>query len=90
MTQKSTNKDKHKEIMNDWNYDAYCMLTSLSVWNFEKFKSLIFVVQSVNTTLTNCIEFVHFSWKFSVGICRGGASTVGSERYWYHSEEGKQ
>jgi hypothetical protein len=79
MTHKSTNKDNHEEIMNDWNYDAYCMLTSLSVWDLQKLKFLVFVVQSVNSTLTNHIEFIHVSWKFCVGICRGGSpSTVGS------------
>jgi hypothetical protein len=36
---------KYKEITNDSNYDATCMLTSLSVRNLEKFKCLIFVVQ---------------------------------------------
>jgi hypothetical protein len=38
---------KYKEIMNDWNYDASCTLTSLPVWDVENFKRLIFVVQSV-------------------------------------------
>jgi hypothetical protein len=36
--------DKYKEITNNWNYDASCMLTSLSVWDFENVKRLIFVV----------------------------------------------
>jgi hypothetical protein len=39
--------DKYKEIMNDWNYDANCKLTSLLVWDIENFKCLIFVAQSV-------------------------------------------
>jgi hypothetical protein len=39
--------DKYKEITNDWNYDASYMLTSLPFWDFENFKRLIFVVQSV-------------------------------------------
>jgi hypothetical protein len=38
---------KYKEIMNDWNYDVSCTLTSLPVWELENFKRLIFVVQSV-------------------------------------------
>jgi hypothetical protein len=33
--------DEYKEIMNDWNYDASCRLTSLTVLDF------IFVAQSV-------------------------------------------
>jgi hypothetical protein len=39
--------DKYKEITNEWNYDASCMLTSRPVWDSENFKHLIFVVQSV-------------------------------------------
>jgi hypothetical protein len=39
--------DKYKEIMNDWNYDASCMLTSFLVWDLENFKCLIFIAQSV-------------------------------------------
>jgi hypothetical protein len=39
--------DKYKELTNNWNYDANCKLTSLPVWDFENFKRLIFVVQSV-------------------------------------------
>jgi hypothetical protein len=27
--------DKNKEIMNNWNYDASCTLTSLPVWDLE-------------------------------------------------------
>jgi hypothetical protein len=57
--------DIYKEITNNWNYDASCTITSLPVWDFENFKRLIFVVQSVqqgtevNETrktqrLTNC------------------------------------
>jgi hypothetical protein len=42
--------DKYKEIMNDWNYDASCTLTSLPVWDLENFKCLVFVVQSVQNT----------------------------------------
>jgi hypothetical protein len=38
---------KYKEITNDWDYDASWTLTSLPVWDFENFKRLIFVVQSV-------------------------------------------
>jgi hypothetical protein len=40
--------DKHKEITNDWNYNASCMLTSLSAWNLKNFKHLIFVLQCVH------------------------------------------
>jgi hypothetical protein len=40
--------DKHKEITNDWNYDASCTVTSLPVWDLGNFKRLIFVVQSVH------------------------------------------
>jgi hypothetical protein len=39
--------DEYKEITNNWNYDARCTLTSLPVRDFENFKRLIFVVQSV-------------------------------------------
>jgi hypothetical protein len=35
--------DKHKAGTNDWNYDASCTFTSLSVWDLENFKRLIFV-----------------------------------------------
>jgi hypothetical protein len=43
---KKPHTDKYKEITNDWNYDASCTLTSLSVSNLENLKSLIFVAQS--------------------------------------------
>jgi hypothetical protein len=39
--------DKYKEIMNNWNYDASCMLTSLPVWDLKNLKHLIFVAPSV-------------------------------------------
>jgi hypothetical protein len=39
--------DKYKEIKNDWNYDASCMLTSLLLWDLENFKCLDFIAQSV-------------------------------------------
>jgi hypothetical protein len=39
---------KYKAITNYWNYDACCTLTSLPVWDFENFKRLVFVVQSVH------------------------------------------
>jgi hypothetical protein len=40
--------DKYKEFVNDWNYDVSCMLTSFLVLDFENFKHLIFVGQSVH------------------------------------------
>jgi hypothetical protein len=36
---------KYKEITNDWNYDASCMLMSLQDWDLENFKPLISVAQ---------------------------------------------
>jgi hypothetical protein len=45
--------DKYKEITNKWNYDASCTLTSLPVWDFENFKRLILVVQSVRLLLAS-------------------------------------
>jgi hypothetical protein len=41
---------KYKEVMNDWNYDAsyVLMLISLPVLDFEKFKCLIFVAESIH------------------------------------------
>jgi hypothetical protein len=45
--------DKYKEIMNNWNYDAGCTLTSLPVWDLQNFKRLIFVVQSVPPELVS-------------------------------------
>jgi hypothetical protein len=39
--------DKHKEIMNDKNYDANCLLTSLLVSDLENFKHVISFAQSV-------------------------------------------
>jgi hypothetical protein len=45
---------KYKEIMNNWNYDASCMLTSLPVSDVEHFEQLVFVAQSVQHVL--CIE----------------------------------
>jgi hypothetical protein len=39
--------NKYSEIMNDWNYEARCMLTSLLVWGFVNCKLLILVAQSV-------------------------------------------
>jgi hypothetical protein len=38
--------DKYKEIMNDWNYNANCMLTLIPIWDLN-FKLLFFVVQNV-------------------------------------------
>jgi hypothetical protein len=35
--------NKYKEIMNDWNCDAICMLTSLPFSDKENCKCLIFV-----------------------------------------------
>jgi hypothetical protein len=43
--------DKYKEIMNEWNYDASCMLTPPLVLDLENFQCLIFVAQSVHITL---------------------------------------
>jgi hypothetical protein len=40
--------DKHMEITNGSNYDASCTLISLLVLDFENFKHLIFVAQSVH------------------------------------------
>lgn len=42
--------DEYKEVMNDWNYDAsyVLMLISLPVLDFEKFKCLIFVAESIH------------------------------------------
>jgi hypothetical protein len=39
-------------VMNDWNYDANCMLSSLLVWGIEMYKCLVFVVQSVCRVMT--------------------------------------
>jgi hypothetical protein len=41
-------KEKYTKIMNNCNYDASCMLTSLKVSDLENIKCLIFVAQSVN------------------------------------------
>jgi hypothetical protein len=51
--------DKYKEITNDWNYDATCMLTSLPVWDLEDFKHLVFVVQSIHLIAdkSNCFAY---------------------------------
>jgi hypothetical protein len=46
---------KYKEITNDLNYDASYTLISLLVWDFENFKRLIFVVQSVHTRCMSII-----------------------------------
>jgi hypothetical protein len=43
-------KVRYKAIMNDWNYDASCTLTSLPVWDLENFEPLFYVVQSVQYT----------------------------------------
>jgi hypothetical protein len=43
---------KYKEITNNSNYDVSCTLTSLPVWDFENFKRLIFVVQTVHTNVS--------------------------------------
>jgi hypothetical protein len=42
--------DKYKKLTNNWNYDASCTVTSLPVWDFENFKRLNFVVQSLHET----------------------------------------
>jgi hypothetical protein len=44
--------EKYKEIMNDWNYDAKCTLTSLLILDLENFKHLVFVAHSVQIIQT--------------------------------------
>jgi hypothetical protein len=34
--------DKYTEIMNDWNSDTCCTVTSLLVWDLEKFRHTSF------------------------------------------------
>jgi hypothetical protein len=48
--------DKYKEIRNDWNYNASCMLSLLPVWELENFKRLIFVVPSVQVNFSHSCE----------------------------------
>jgi hypothetical protein len=43
-------EDKCKEIMNDWNDDVCCTLTSLPVSGLINFTCLIFVSQTVHAT----------------------------------------
>ena len=44
--------DKYRKIMSDWNYDRSCMVSSLTVWDFENFTHLILDAQStINSTL---------------------------------------
>jgi hypothetical protein len=50
---------KYKAIMNDWNYDASCTLTSLLVWDLGNFKRLVFVVQNVQVTSIASVCVVH-------------------------------
>jgi hypothetical protein len=50
--------DKYKEIRNDWNYDASCTLTSLTIWVFENFKRLMFVAQSVPSQSVEWFECI--------------------------------
>lgn len=45
--------EKYKEIMNNWNYNANYMLTSLPVLNLENSQCLIFVAQCVHTCISN-------------------------------------
>jgi hypothetical protein len=47
--------DKYKEITNDWNDDASCMLKLLPVWDLENFMRLIFVAQCVQIFLLRLI-----------------------------------
>jgi hypothetical protein len=39
--------DKYVEITNDWNSNISCKLTAFEVVDFENFRHLVFVVQSV-------------------------------------------
>jgi hypothetical protein len=39
---KKLHMDRYKEIVNDWNYDASCMLTSLPGLGLRKFQVLDF------------------------------------------------
>jgi hypothetical protein len=39
--------DKYKEVVNDWNFNASCVLTSLPVMEIDSFLLLIFVVWNV-------------------------------------------
>jgi hypothetical protein len=43
--------DKYREIMNDWNSDISCRVTSQLVWNLENFRHLVFVAHSIYTQL---------------------------------------
>jgi hypothetical protein len=54
---------KYKAVMNDWNYDASCTLTSLPVWDLENFNHLVFVVQSVHIFKENswCLDGIYMS-----------------------------
>jgi hypothetical protein len=49
--------DKYKEIMNDWNYNTSCTLTSLPVLDLENFKRLIFVAESVQHNAFTLLRF---------------------------------
>jgi hypothetical protein len=40
--------NKCKEIMNDWNYDNICTLTSLLSWDLENLEHLAFTVHSAH------------------------------------------
>jgi hypothetical protein len=51
--------DKDTKIINEWNYDASCMLTSLLVSDLENFKCLVSVVQSVPLATGQTIWFIH-------------------------------
>jgi hypothetical protein len=43
--------EKHKEITNDWHYDASCTQTSLPASDFQNFKRLIFAAKCLATIL---------------------------------------
>jgi hypothetical protein len=54
---------KYKAITNDWNYDASCTLTSLPVLDFENFKRLVFVVQSIQIEIIELQLFSHLLYR---------------------------
>jgi hypothetical protein len=42
--------DQYREITNDWNYEASCMLMALLVWDLGNSKCLVFVAESIQCT----------------------------------------
>jgi hypothetical protein len=92
--------EKHKEVMNDWNYDSNCTLTLLPVSDLENFKLSIFLAQCIQSGLRStelsswkCLLKLsaYFSENWVLSFLKQSLHYVCEEMFigiWYHSNCG--